>query len=105
MTIEIPTQPIPAHIAEACAWLSAAERYTGPDQTLAQRLDAGDAINILCDVRPPYPPIDMTRPAAPLARVAAAAERALEQAMQTASSVEEKLRVARALGSLRQGSM
>ena len=104
MTIEIPTLPIPDHIAEACAWLSAAERYTGPAQTLLHRLDAGDVINILCDVRPPYPPIDMTRPAAPLARVAAAAERALEQAMQTATSVEEKLRVARALGTLRQGS-
>ena len=51
MSIEIPTPPIPGHIAEACAWLSAAERHTG--QQLRQRLDAGDVIDILCDVALP----------------------------------------------------
>jgi hypothetical protein len=101
MSIEIPTQPIPDHIAVACAWLSAAERHTA--QQLRQRLDAGDVLDILCAVAPPYPPIDTSKPAAPLTEVAPAIVRALEQAVEAASSIEEKLRAARALGALRQG--
>jgi hypothetical protein len=100
MNIEIPTQPIPDHIAQACAWLSAAERHTG--QQLRQRLDAGDVLDILCNVDPPYPPIDTSKPAAPLTEAAAAISRALEQAVEAAGSIEEKLRAARALGALRQ---
>jgi hypothetical protein len=100
MTIEIPTQPIPAHIAEACAWLSAAERHTG--QQLRRRLDAGDVLDILCDVEPPYPPIDTSKPAAPLTEVVTEVIRALEQAIEAAGSIEEKLRAARGLGTLRQ---
>lgn len=99
MSIEIPIQPIPDHIAEASVWLSAAERHI--DQPLRRRLDAGDIIDILYDVSPPYPPIDMTKPAAPFTEVAPAVVRALEQALETAGSIEEKLRVARALGTLR----
>jgi hypothetical protein len=101
MSIEIPTQPIPDHIAEACAWLSAAERHTG--QPLRQRLDAGDVIDILCNVDPPYPPIDTSKPATPLATAAPEIIRALGQAVEAAGSIEEELRAARALGALRQG--
>ena len=101
MSIEIPTQPIPDHIAEACAWLSAAERF--PGQQLRQRLDAGDVLDILCDVDPPYPPIDTSRPACPLTHVLPYVVRALEQAVEAAGSIEEKLRASRALGTLRQG--
>ena len=102
MTIEIPTQPIPDHIAEACAWLSAAERHTG--QPLRQRLDAGDVLDILTDVDPPYPPIDTSKPASSLTHVLPNVVRALEQAVEAAGSIEEKLRAARALGTLRGGS-
>ena len=101
MSIEIPTQPIPDHIAEACAWLSAAERHTG--QPLRLRLDAGDVLDILCNVEPPYPPIDTSKQAAPLAKVLPEVARALEQAIEHAGSIEEKLRAAQALGALRQG--
>ena len=101
MSIEIPTQQIPDHIAEACAWLSAAERHTA--QPLRQRLDAGDVLDLLCDVDPPYPPINTSKPAAPLTTTAPAIIRELEQAVESAGSIEEKLRAARALGALRQG--
>ena len=99
MSIDIETQPIPGHIAEACAWLSAAERFTG--QQLRQRLDAGDVLDILCNVHPPYPPIDTSKPAVPLTTAAPEIIRALEQAVEVAGSIEEKLRAARALGALR----
>ena len=101
MSIEIPTQPIPDHIAAACAWLSAAERHTG--QPLRQRLDAGDVIDILCDVDPPYPPVDTSKPATSLTTAASEIIPALERAVEAAGSIEEKLRAARALGALRQG--
>lgn len=101
MSIEIPTQPIPDHIAEACSWLSAAERHAGQD--LRARLDAGDVLDILCDVIPTYPPIDTTKPPTRLVDAVPAIIRALEQAIDAANSVEEKLRAARALGTLRQG--
>lgn len=100
MSIEIPTQPIPNHIAEACAWLYAAERHTR--QPLHQRLDAGDVLDILCQVEPHYPPIDTSKPAKSLATAAPEIIRALEQAVDAADSIEEKLRAARALGTLRQ---
>jgi hypothetical protein len=104
MSIEIPTQPIPDHIAEACAWLSAAERYTdGPlEVRLPERLAAGDVLNVLLDVHPPYPPIDTSRPAVPLAEAAPAVVRALEQAIEASGPPEQKLRAARALRQLRE---
>jgi hypothetical protein len=101
-TNEIPTQPIPDHIAEACAWLSAAERHI--DQPLRERLDAGDALDILTNVYPPYPPIDTTKPTASLTEVAPAITGALEQAIDDDASPEQKLRAARALGALRRSS-
>jgi hypothetical protein len=99
MSIEIPTQPIPDEIAEACAWLSAAERYTGGplEVRLLERLDAGDALNILLDVLPPYPPIDTTRPPLPLAEAAPAVARALESVIEAGGPAEQTLRAARAL--------
>jgi hypothetical protein len=104
MSIEIATQPIPEHIAEACAWLSAAERFSGGplEERLNERLAAGDALNVLLDVRPPYPPIDTTRATLPLAEAAPAVTRALEQAIAADGTPEQKLRAARALRLLRQ---
>jgi hypothetical protein len=103
MSIEIPTQPIPDDVAEACAWLSAVERFTaGPlDVRLHDRLAAGDALNILCDVRPPYPPIDTTKPALSLAEATPAAVAALERTIDAGGTPELKLRAARALRLLR----
>ncbi|MGH3735390.1 MAG: hypothetical protein ACRDT6_07170 [Micromonosporaceae bacterium] len=104
MSIQIPTQPIPADVAEACAWLSAAERHTGPPHParLEERLDAGDVLDILLAVDPPYPPIDTSRPAMPLAAAAPKAIQALQRAIQQCSSPAQRLQAARALGQLQQ---
>jgi hypothetical protein len=102
MDIELPTQPIPDDVAEACAWLSAAERYVGPGGRLRDRVAAGDVLDMLLDVEPPYPPIDTTRPAEPLVDVAPHVIEALEREVAAARSTPHRLRVAMALGTLRQ---
>jgi hypothetical protein len=102
MNIELPTQPIPGDIADACAWLSAAERYIGPGGRLRDRVAAGDVLDILLDVEPPYPPIDMSRPAEPLVDVAPPVIEALEREVAADRTPAYRLRVARALGTLRQ---
>ncbi len=104
MSIEIRTQPIPEYIAEACAQLSAAERYTGEpvEVRLLERLAAGDVLNVLLDVHPPYPPIDCTRSPVPLSEAGPAVVRALQAAIEAGGPVEQTLRVGRALRLLRQ---
>jgi hypothetical protein len=104
MSIEIPTQPKPDQKPAASARLSAAERCTyGPlEVRLPERLAAGDVLNVLLDVHPPYPPIDTSRPAVPLAEAVPAVVRALVQAIEAGGSPEQKLRAARALRQLRQ---
>jgi hypothetical protein len=102
MNIELPTQPIPNDIAEACALLSAAERHAGCGGRLGDRLAAGDVLDTLTDVEPPYPPIDMSRPTEPLAEVAPHAITALERELGDDLPPADRLRVARALGALRQ---
>ena len=79
MSIEIRTQPIPEHVAEACTWLSAAERCREPrlSSRLRDRATAAEALNILLDIDPPYPVIDTSRPAVPLAVAAPQAISAL----------------------------
>jgi hypothetical protein len=79
MRIEIPTQPLPEHVAEACAWLSAADRCHEPrlPSRLRDRATAAEALNILLDVDLPYPVIDTSRPAVPLAVAAPQAISAL----------------------------
>ena len=103
MSIQIHTQPIPEHVADACAWLSAAERHSVPQQPtrLRDRATAAEALNILLDVDPPYPAIDNTKPAAPLAEAAPQATCALELAMRGDSPADQRLRLARALRHLR----
>ena len=103
MSIQIHTQPIPEHVAEACAWLSAAERHSVPQQPtrLRDRATAAEALNILLDVDPPYPAINITKPAAPLAEAAPQAIAALDLAMRGDSPPHQRLRLARALGHLR----
>ena len=104
MGIIFETQPIHHDIAEACAWLSAAERFKGaqPGTGLQQRLAAADALDILHDVRPPYAPIDTSRPPIPLADMARAVVASLERALREPASLEQRLRVGRALGVIRQ---
>jgi hypothetical protein len=101
--IEIDTQPIPEHVAEACAWLSAAERCREPrrQSRLRDRATAAEALNILLDVDPPYPVIDTSRPAVPLAEAAPQAIAALDLAMRGDGPPHQRLRLARALGHLR----
>jgi hypothetical protein len=102
--IEIDTQPIPEYVAEACAWLSAAERCREPrlPSHLRDRATAAEALNILLDVNPPYPPIDTAKPAAPLAQAAPQAISALELAMRGDGLPGDQLRLGRALRHLRQ---
>ena len=104
MGIIFETQPIPDDIAEACAWLSAAERLKGaqPGTGLQHRLAAADALDILHDVRPPCGPIDTSRPPIPLAEVAGAVMASLRRALREPASVQQRLRVGRALGVIRQ---
>jgi hypothetical protein len=102
MDIELPTQPIPDDVAEACAWLSAAERYVGPGGRLRDRVAAGDVLDMLLDVEPPYPPIDVSRPSEPLVDVAPHVIEALEREVAADGSTAHRLRVAMALGTLRQ---
>jgi hypothetical protein len=102
MDIELPTQSIPDDVAEACAWLSAAERYVGPGGRLRNRVAAGDVLDMLLDVEPPYPPIDTSRPAEPLVDVAAHVIQALEREVAADRPPAHRLRVAMALGTLRQ---
>jgi hypothetical protein len=104
MSTQIHTQPIPEYVAEACAWLSAAERHSVPRQPtrLRDRATAAEALNILLDVDPPYPAIDITKPAAPLAEAAPQAIAALNLAMRGDGPPHQRLRLARALLHLRQ---
>jgi len=102
MDIELPTQPIPDDVAEACAWLSAAERYVGPGGRLRDRVAAGDVLDMLLDVEPPYPPIDASRPAEPLVDVAPHVIQALEREVAADRPPAHRLRVAMALGTFRQ---
>ena len=104
MSIQFHTQPIPEHVAEACASLSAAERYREPLQPtgLRDRATAAEALNIVLDVDPPYPAIDTNKPAAPLAEAAPQAISALEAVMRSDCPATHRLRFARALRQLRQ---
>jgi hypothetical protein len=102
MDIELPTQPIPDDVAEACAWLSAAERYVGPGGRMRDRVAAGDVLDMLLDVEPSYPPIDTSRPAEPLVDVAPHVIEALEREVAAGRSPAHRLRVAMALGTFRQ---
>jgi hypothetical protein len=106
MSIQIRTQPLPVHVAEACAWLSAAERHREHREParLRDRATAAEALNILLDVNPPYPPIDTSKCAVPLAVAAPHAISAIELAMQGDGLPGHNLRLGRALRELRQAT-
>jgi hypothetical protein len=103
-TMVIAEQPIPAHIAEACEWLLAAEGTVGngvASDDVVSAVVAGDALDVLLEVHPPYAPIRQPVRQVSLSLAIANARAALECAGGEATTVEERLRVARALRLLR----
>lgn len=95
-----PEQPAPEHLLEACAWLWAAERHLGntaDERDIRARLTAGEALDILTGVTPPYPPPDEDRDPLPLAAAIPHVLAALAAASRaTGIRAEERLRLARA---------
>jgi hypothetical protein len=91
---------MPAHIAEACEWLQGTESSAGEvtdANSVQSALVAGDALDVLLEVIPAYPPIPQpTRRVSPWLAIANA-RAALERAGIEATTVEERLRVARAV--------
>jgi hypothetical protein len=91
---------MPAHLAEACEWLHGAESSTGEAidaNSVLPALVAGDALDVLLNGMPAYPPIPQPiRRVSPWLAIANARE-ALERAATEATTVEERLRVARAV--------
>jgi len=59
-TTVIAEQPMPAYLADACGWLLAAEGNVGigvESDDVGSAVVAGDALDVLLEVHPPYPPI------------------------------------------------
>lgn len=99
MNVDRPTQPMPEPIAEACAWLSAAERHDS--SSLEDRLTAGDVLDDLTDVEPPYPLFDRSWPTVSLTEAAPHVIAVLERHLATDMELVDRLRVDGALGTLR----
>jgi hypothetical protein len=103
-TMVIAEQPMPACLAEACGWLLAAEGNvdTGiASDDVVSAVVAGDALDVLLEVHPRYPPIRQPVRRVSLSLAIANARAALECAGGEATTVEECLRVARAVRLLR----
>jgi hypothetical protein len=103
-TMVIAERPMPASLAEACGWLLAAEGTVGTgveSDDVISAVVAGDALDVLLEVQPPYPPIRQPVRRVSLLLTVANARAALECAGGGATTVEERLRVARALRLLR----
>lgn len=91
------------HLRVACSRLWAAERHTGRDRDLRARLTAGEALDILTDVSPPYPPPDDREPT-PLATALPHTLSALAAAADAAGiTAGAQLRIARAVRVLTDG--
>jgi hypothetical protein len=103
-TVAIPEQPMPARIAEACGWLQAAECSAGDvidANSVLWALVAGDTLDVLLEVTPAYGPIPQPIRQVSPGLAVANARAALECAATEARTVEERLRVARAVRLLR----
>jgi hypothetical protein len=97
-------QPMPAFLAEACGWLLAAEGNVGKSldsDDIVSAIDAGDALDVLLDVRPPYSPVRQPVRQVAVSVAIAKARAALERAAGEATTVEQRLRIARAVYVLR----
>jgi hypothetical protein len=103
MTELLPEQTEPLHLRDARNWLWAAERHPGnptDEHDILARIKAGEALDILGDVTPPYPPPDNRREPVPLATALPHALTALSQAAAASTTIEERLRIARAIRAL-----
>jgi hypothetical protein len=97
-------QPMPALVAEACGWLLAAEGNIGKSldsDDIVSAIDAGDALDVLLDVHPTYPPMRQPVRQVTVSVAIANARAALERAAGEATTVEQRLRIARAAYVLR----
>jgi len=90
---EIETQPVPDHIATARAALAA---VLAGDPDIDVRLAASLCLELLNDVRPPYPPLDFPDVGVEPGRGVATARRALAEAVLEANTLGESLRIGRA---------
>lgn len=103
MTRDLPEQPEPPHLREARSWLWAAERHQGSqidERDILARIRAGEALDILSDVSPPYPPPDARHDPVPLAVALPHTLTALQQGAATSATAEERLRIARTIRAL-----
>ena len=103
-TVAIPDQAMPARIAEACGWLLAAESSVDDvidANSVLSALVAGDALDVLLEVTPAYRPIPQPIRQVSPGLAIANAWAALERAGTEARTVDERLRVARAVRLLR----
>jgi hypothetical protein len=103
-TTVIAEQPMPACLAEACGWLLAAEGNVGTgvdSDDVVSAVVAGDALDVLLEVHPRYPPIRQPVRQVSLSLAIAKARAALDCPGGEATTVEERLRIARALRLLR----
>ncbi|NDL57008.1 hypothetical protein [Phytoactinopolyspora mesophila] len=100
-TTQLHMQPFPAHLSEACEWLSAAERHdANPADAPAIRalITASEVLTALTDVAPPYPRVNERRPPLPLGAVLPTVHDALDRAATGAGTdVELRLRIAKAM--------
>lgn len=95
----IETQPVPEHVGAACDALAGV--LVGEPADVETRLVVAEALSILGDVTPPYPPL--TYPAAGVAPAQGveAAVASLERAAAAAESVGQTIRIGRAGHELR----
>lgn len=103
MTLVLPEQPEPQHLHEARGWLWAAERHRGDptdERDILARIDAGEALDILSDIAPPYPPPDDRHDPVPLAAALPHVMAALRHAAGASTKPEERLRIARTIRAL-----
>lgn len=97
--IEIPTQPIPPAIDTARRALYRV--LNGDAEDIVDDLAVIDALAILEDIHPPYPPAPVDDVAWTLDEALPVARAALEQAVEHAGSIQETLRFAMASRELR----
>lgn len=95
----IETQPVPEHIAAACEELAAV--LVGEPADVETRLVVAEALSVLGDVTPPYPPLTYPATGSAPAQGVAAALTSLDRAVDAAADVDEATRIGRAGHELR----
>ena len=90
---EIETQPVPDHIGTARAALAG---VLAGEPNIDVRLAASLCLELLNDVRPPYPPLGLPNGRVEPRQGIATARRALAEAVLAANTLGESLRIGRA---------